>query len=149
MTERPFEVYLDRVRVPLARLRLDPLRLDWLVAGVLTLGLELEVGLGCGAAHHRLVAAVAGPLTAAAVTVRRLYPATAGVGAGLIASVVAAVWGPPSVVSYGIAWMCAIYGLAVWARPRRFAVGAAAITPPRRPRPARCCGRSSRSAAAR
>src|SRR5437588_1320573 len=128
MTERPLEVYLDRVRAPLARLRLDPLRLDWLVAGILTLGLELEVWLGSGAAHHRLVAALAGPLTAAAVAVRRLYPATAGVGAGLIASVVAAVWGPPSVVSYGIAWMCAIYGLAVWARPRRFAIGAAAIT---------------------
>src|SRR5437588_3340300 len=128
MTERPFEVYLDRVRVPLARLRLDPLRLDWLVAGVLTLGVELEVWLGSGAAHHRLVAALAGPLTAAAVAVRRRYPATAGVGAGLIASVVAAVWGPPSVVSYGIAWMCATYGLAVWARPRRFAIGAATIT---------------------
>src|SRR5437588_111495 len=80
MTERPLEVYLDRVRVPLARLRLDPLRLDWLVAGILTLGLELEVWLGSGAAHHRLVAAVAGPLTAAADRRARTRPGRAGGG---------------------------------------------------------------------
>jgi signal transduction histidine kinase len=38
------------------------------------------------------------------------------------------VWGPPSLVFWGIAWICCMYGLAVWATPRRFAFGLAAIT---------------------
>jgi len=38
-------------------LRLDPLKLDWLVAALLTLILELEVWLGSGAAPERPAAA--------------------------------------------------------------------------------------------
>jgi len=108
-------------------LRLDPLKLDWLVAALLTLTLELEVWLGNGAAHERLVTALLGPLVTAAVAVRRLYPTIAGVSAGVLVAVVAAFWGPPQVISQAIAWLCALYGLAVWASPRRFAVGAAAV----------------------
>jgi signal transduction histidine kinase len=117
-----------RSRLPsFGRLRLDPLKLDWLLAGLLTVALELEVWLGTGAADERLAAALTGALLAATVAVRRLYPATAGLVAGLLAAVVAAVWGPPSIISSGVAWMCAMYGLAVWAAPRRFAFAVAAI----------------------
>ena len=131
MTEPLRGVYREPVnaRVPgLRRLRLEPLKLDVAVAVVLTLVLELEVWLGGGASGERLVVALAGALTTAMVAFRRLYPTTAGVSVGLLSALVAAVWGPPSIVTYGIAWMCALYGLAVWARPRRFALGVAAIT---------------------
>jgi signal transduction histidine kinase len=48
--------------------------------------------------------------------------------AGFVAGLIAAVWGPPSLVSWGIAWICCLYAFAVWATSRRFAVGMAAIT---------------------
>ena len=123
-------VYLDRVRTRLSRLRpvrLDPLKIDWLVAAMLTLGLELEVWLGTGASSERLAVAVLGAVVTAAVAVRRLYPATIGLTAGFVAALIAAVWGPPSLVSWGIAWICCMYAFAVWATPRRFAFGVAAI----------------------
>src|SRR5439155_16910037 len=110
MTEPLRGVYREPVnaRVPgLRRLRLDPLKLDFAVAVVLTLVLELEVWLGGGASGERLVVALAGALTTAMVAFRRLYPTTAGVSVGLLSALVAAVWGPPSIVTYGIAWMCA------------------------------------------
>ena len=124
-------VYLDRVRTRLARLRrfgLSPLRIDWLVAGVLTLGLELEAWLGAAASRERLAVALLGGIVAAAVAVRRLYPTSVGLTAGLVAALISAVWGPPSLVFWGIAWLCCMYGLAVWATPRRFAFGVAMVT---------------------
>jgi signal transduction histidine kinase len=124
-------VYLDRVRARLTRLRrgrLNRLKIDWLVAGVLTLGLELEAWLGGGASRERLPAALLGATVTAAVAVRRLYPASVGLTAGLVAALLSAVWGPPSLVSWGIAWICCMYGLAVWATPRRFACSVAVIT---------------------
>jgi signal transduction histidine kinase len=108
--------------------RLNPLKIDWLVAAVLTLGLELEAWLGTGASRERLATALLGAVVTAAVAVRRLYPATVGLTAGFVAALIAVVWGPPSLVSWGIAWICCMYAFAVWATPRRFAVGVAAIT---------------------
>ena len=124
-------VYLDRVRTRLPRLRrvrLNPLEIDWLVAALLTLALELEAWLGTGASRERLATALLGAVVTAAVAVRRLYPATVGLTAGFVAALIAAVWGPPSLVSWGIAWICCMYAFAVWATPRRFAFGVAAIT---------------------
>jgi signal transduction histidine kinase len=51
-----------------------------------------------------------------------------GLTAGFVAAVISAVWGPPSTVFWGIAWICCMYAFAVWATPRRFAFAAAAIT---------------------
>jgi signal transduction histidine kinase len=112
---------------PIHRLQPDPQKLDWMLAALLTLSLELEVWLGSGAVHERLVTALVGPLVTAAVAVRRRYPTIAGVTAAVLVAVVAAFWGPPQVVSEAIAWICTLYGLAVWASPRRFAVGAATV----------------------
>jgi hypothetical protein len=64
----------------------------------------------------------------AAVAVRRLYPASVGLIAGFVAALLSAVWGPPSLVFWGVAWICCMYGLAVWATPRRFVWSMAAIT---------------------
>ncbi len=124
-------VYLDRVRTRVAHLRrarLNPLKIDWLLAGVLTLGLELEAWLGATSSREHLAVALLGATVTAAVAVRRLYPASVGLLAGLVAALISAVWGPPSLVSWGIAWICCMYGLAVWATPRRFAFGVAVIT---------------------
>ncbi len=99
-----------------------------MLALVLTAGLEVEVWVGRGAGGHRLGFALVGVLMTAAVGVRRLYPSAVGIGAGLLAVVVAAVWGPPSLVSYLVAWMCAMYALAVWSPRRRFVAGIVAIT---------------------
>jgi signal transduction histidine kinase len=119
------------MRRRLARLRSmrpDRLKIDWLLAGILTLGLELEAWLGHGPSRERLPAALLGATVTAAVAVRRLYPASVGLGAGLVAALIAAGWGPPSLVCWGIAWICCMYALAVWASPRRFALGLAGIT---------------------
>jgi signal transduction histidine kinase len=72
--------------------------------------------------------ALLGAIVTAAVAVRRLYPTSVGLTAGFVAASIAAVWGPPSLVFWGIAWICCMYGLAVWATPRRFTWSMAAIT---------------------
>jgi signal transduction histidine kinase len=130
MTDGACGVYRGHVRRPpvrLHRLRIDPLRLDCLAAALLTLALELEVWIGSAAAHERIAIALLGPLVTGALAVRRVYPTIAGITAGVLVALIAALWGPPQVISEAIAWACALYGLAVWAPPRRFAVGAAII----------------------
>ncbi len=112
----------------LRRVRLNRLQIDWLLAGALTLGLELETWASGGALRERLASALLGATVTAAVAVRRLYPTGVGLTAGFVAAVISAVWGPPSTVFWGIAWICCMYAFAVWATPLRFAFGAAAIT---------------------
>ena len=132
MTEQLWGSTLTRMRAALAHLR--PLRrnrleIDWLLAGALTLGLELETWVGGGGAfRERLAAALLGATVTASVAVRRLYPASVGLNAGFVAALLSAVWGPPSLVCWGIGWICCMYGLAVWATQRRFAFVVAAIT---------------------
>ena len=90
---------------------------------------EAEVWLGGGAAGHRMQFAISAPLIAVPVAVRRRYPTAAGAVAGLLSVAIADLWGPPNLLSYAIAWICAMYGLAVWSTPRRFliAVGTFAV----------------------
>jgi signal transduction histidine kinase len=109
-------------------LRSDPLKLDRTLAVLLTATLELEVWAGDGAGRHRLELALIGAVMTAAIGFRRLYPAAIGIGVGLLAVLVAAAWKPPELVSYLIAWMCAMYGLAVWSRSRQFVLGIGLIT---------------------
>jgi signal transduction histidine kinase len=108
-------------------LRLDPVKVDRAAAAVLTIGLELEVWLGRAVAGARLPVALLGPLVTAAVAVRRRYPAGVGLLAGAVALLLAAVWKPPSVICWGLAWICCMYAFTVWAPPRRFAIVLAAI----------------------
>jgi signal transduction histidine kinase len=119
-------VYLAGMRIP----RPDPVKLDWAVAALLAVGGQLEVWLGNGAHGERPLVAVSGTILAAAVAVRRRYPAAAGILAVVVANVVAIGWRPPSLVTYGVAWMCAVYALAVWTSPRLFALGVAAFALP-------------------
>ncbi|HET6944427.1 MAG TPA: sensor histidine kinase [Gaiellaceae bacterium] len=120
-----------RARLPgISGRRIDPVKLDLVVAGALAVGCELEAWFGSLTGSERLVVAVAGPLMAGTVAIRRRSPGAAGIGAALLADVVAIAWKPPSVVSYGIAWLCSIYALTVWTRPRVFAIGVAAMALP-------------------
>ena len=78
MTEPLSRVYLEPVRARLARfrrLRTDLQKLDWVLAGLLTLGLELEVWLGSGGANERLATALLGPTVTGALAVRRRFKA--------------------------------------------------------------------------
>ena len=113
--------------IPIRGPRIDLLKFDRVLAVLLTVVLEIEVWVGGAAPGHAIATALLGALMTGLVAIRRPYPATAGVGAGLLADLFAGVWGPPSLISYGVAWMCCMYGLAVWARPRRFALGLVAV----------------------
>ena len=108
-------------------LRPTPLRADWLLAVVLTIAGELQVWLGHIAGGNRIEAALLALAMGAALAVRRLRPATAGTAAGVLMPLAVAVWGDPQVVSTAIAYLCALYGLAVWTSSRRFALGLAAV----------------------
>ncbi|MDX6413814.1 MAG: hypothetical protein QOH23_1224 [Gaiellaceae bacterium] len=101
-----------------------------MVAVVLAVTSELEAWFGSAAGRERLVVAIAGPLMASTVAVRRRYPAVAGIAAALIADVVAIAWTPPNIASFGIAWLCSTYALTVWTTPRLFALGAAVLALP-------------------
>ena len=130
MTDSRLRVSVGVVRTRLARLasfRPDPLTFDRMLAALLLVTAELEVWLGSGAAHERLVAALVAPALAATVALRRLYPATAGVTAAVLVSVELSVWGDPQVISNAVAYCCALYALAVWTPTRRFAFGLASV----------------------
>jgi signal transduction histidine kinase len=127
------EVYFGGVRTRVPRLggfRIDPVKLDLVLAAILAITSELEAWFGGVTGQERLVVAVAGPLMAGTVAVRRRYPAVAGIAAALIAETVAIAWKPPNTVSFGIAWLCSMYALTVWTSTRAFAVGAAVLTLP-------------------
>jgi len=126
-------VYFGGVPAPLLRVRgfrIDPVRLDVVIAAALAIASELEAWLGSATGSEQLVLAVAGPLMAGTVAVRRHHPASAGIAAALLANVVAIAWKPPNAVSFGVAWLCSIYALTVWTPTVLFALGAAAMALP-------------------
>ncbi|MDQ6851605.1 MAG: sensor histidine kinase [Actinomycetota bacterium] len=107
------------------RLRMDPVRLDQLVAAVLLTGAELQVWLGGPADAARAAQAAVTAVIAGPVAVRRRYPTLVGFGVqGLMAAQSAFVQaisaGPPVI---GIAWFCALYALAIWTSTRWFVAG--------------------------
>jgi len=108
------------------RLRLDLEKLDIAVAIVLTLGLELETWLGGNAQGHRVALTIGGPLVTAAVAFRRRYPTAVGVWAGVWGSVMQS-WWPSAELTVGIAWICDVYGLAVWSPSSRLRVALPAV----------------------
>jgi len=120
----------ERVYLAAMRFRPDPVKLDWAVAALLAVGGQLEVWLGNGAHGERPIVAASGTILAAAVALRRRFPASAGIAAIVVANVVAVAWRPPSLVTYGVAWMSAVYALTVWTTARQFALGVAAFALP-------------------
>ncbi|MGN6377409.1 MAG: sensor histidine kinase [Gaiellales bacterium] len=113
--------------IRLGRFRVDAVRLDWALAGLFTVLVQVEIWLTGPVAHAGVLAVACVPVTLA-VAVRRRHPAAVGIGAGLLADVVAGTIGPPNLISYGLAWMCCMYAFAVWARPRAFWLGIIAVS---------------------
>jgi signal transduction histidine kinase len=112
------------VRLPwLGRVGIDPVRLDWLLASVLTLQAELEIWLGAGGGGHPAAAAIVAPIVTGSVAVRRRYPMLVGTAVPMFAAVNHALWSGPQSLAYPIANLLALYALTAWTPPRRFAVG--------------------------
>src|SRR5580765_4811921 len=112
------------MRELLRRFRPDPVKLDRLLAAILTVALVLETWLGGNAEGHRIAVSIGGVATTVAVGFRRRYPAVVGVGSALSSVVLQTFW-PSAEVSYGIAWICNMYAFALWTRTRVFAIGLA------------------------
>ena len=104
----------------------DPLTVDRVLAAALTVAAELEVWLGSDAAQHRLAAGLVAPAVMAPIAVRRRYPMLVGTFVPVLAAFVHAFW-DPQFVGYVVANVCALYALAVWTPPRRFAAGLALV----------------------
>ena len=79
-------------RPVVARLRIDPQRLDRALAVVLTVAIELEIWLTGNQPHHRVATSVMGPVLTAAIAFRRRYPTIVGTGAGIWGVVTASLW---------------------------------------------------------
>jgi signal transduction histidine kinase len=123
------EVYLRVVHLRLSRLRpfpLEPVKVDWALAVLLTVGAQLAIWLGSDAAHHRLGAALVAPAITAPIAVRRRFPALVGTAVPLVAAVDHDLW-DPQFVGYPVATICALYALTAWTPPRRFALGFALV----------------------
>jgi len=105
----------------------DPRHRDWLLAGLLVVLSDLQIWLAGGAGHHAWRGALFATAVSASVAFRRRYPATAGVVAQGLMWLEFSLWHDLTAGAWTVAWFCALYGLAVWASPRRFAAGAALV----------------------
>ncbi len=104
------------------RFPLEPERLDMALAVVLVIGVEVQVALGDSRGWPLVSEAVVGGLVAASVAVRRRWPAAVGFGV----QAVLALEGPFASLPAGfvsVAWLCALYALAVWTSRRWFLAG--------------------------
>jgi signal transduction histidine kinase len=98
------------------------MKLDRIVAALLVVVAQLELWLGHEIPGPRPVAAAFGVLLPALVAVRRRAPVLVG-AAILIGQNVVLLMGNATSVGLAIAWMCALYGIAVWTDTRGFLTG--------------------------
>jgi signal transduction histidine kinase len=104
------------------RIRLEPARLDVVLAVVLFVVVEVQVVLDDVTGWAAASAAVVGGLVTASVAVRRRYPAAVAFGVqGLL--VVEGLVTPLPAGAVSVAWFCALYALAVWTSVRWFIAG--------------------------
>ena len=108
------------------RFRPDPTKLDWALAALLLIGAELAIWVGGDMAGHRLGAALFALAVMAPIAVRRRYPTLVGAGVPVLGALEHSLWNP-QFVGYPVATFCALYALAVWTTPRRFAFGLALV----------------------
>jgi signal transduction histidine kinase len=101
--------------------RLDPVTVDRAVAVLLTVLAQGEVWLGSG--DHRLVAAFVAFVSTASIAFRRRSPTLVGIVVPLLYAIELGFWGDPQIIAASIGFFCALYALAVWTPPRRFALG--------------------------
>jgi signal transduction histidine kinase len=107
-------------------------RLDLVVAIVLTVAAEAQILAGATATGLVLAPALVAPAITMPVAVRRRWPAAVALWVSCVATAQVAIWGDPQVVGVTVGYLCALYGIAVWAETRRFVAVAAltvAVTP--------------------
>jgi signal transduction histidine kinase len=112
-----------RMRRPSSLPRFNPLTVDRVLAVVLTVLAQAEVWLGHG--DNRLVAAVVAFVATASIAFRRRFPTLVGIVVPLLYAFELGFWGDPQIILASIGYFCALYALAVWTSPRRFAIGLA------------------------
>jgi hypothetical protein len=95
------------------RLLRDPTFVDRMVAVAATVGVELEVWLADATHGHPLAFGLLAPLVTLPVAVRRRWPLAVALLATAVDALATAIWGPPELVSWFVAWAFALYGLAV------------------------------------
>jgi signal transduction histidine kinase len=105
----------------------DPRHRDWLLAGLLAVLSDLQIWLAAGAGHHAWRGALFATAVSASVAFRRQYPATVGIVAQGLMWLEFTLWHDLTAGAWTVAWFCALYGLSVWASPRRFAAGTAIV----------------------
>jgi signal transduction histidine kinase len=98
-------------------------QLDRIVAAGLVVAGELQVWLGTTVPGPKGVAAVLMLLMTAPVAVRRRWPLGAGTVVLGSTGVLAATAGYATALAQGIAWLCALYAIAVWTDRPRFLAG--------------------------
>jgi hypothetical protein len=97
--------------------------LDRIVAaGLVVLG-ELELWIGDAVPGPKGVAAVLMVAITAPIAVRRRWPLGAGTAVLAATTAQGLVGGYGSSLAQGLAWMCALYAIAVWTDTRRFLAG--------------------------
>jgi signal transduction histidine kinase len=116
-------VYRLGVRMRRPSSLLNPLTVDRVLAVVLTVLAQAEVWLGHG--DNRLVAAVVAFVATASIAFRRRFPTLVGIVVPLLYAFELGFWGDPQIILASIGYFCALYALAVWTSPRRFAIGLA------------------------
>jgi signal transduction histidine kinase len=109
--------------MPLRVPRFDPLSVDRVVAVVFTVLAQAEVWLGH--ADYRLIAAFVAFVATASIAFRRRLPTLVGIVVPLLYAIELGFWGDPQIIFASIGYFCALYALAVWTSPRRFAIGMA------------------------
>jgi signal transduction histidine kinase len=114
-------------RPSLPRFRPDPVVLDRALAAVLTVTAQLEIWFSNEVSGHRLEFALVAPFITAPIAVRRRYPTLVGTAVPVLGSLQYALGRDPQIVSEPVAIFCALYALAVWTSPLRFALGFALV----------------------
>ena len=99
------------------------MKLDYIVAAVLTIVAEIEVWLGSEVETHKLWGAIAVSIPTASVAIRRRHPALVGIVVPVWSAFNHAFNRDPSIIAAPIGYFCALYALAVWTSPRVFRVG--------------------------
>jgi signal transduction histidine kinase len=102
-------------------------QLDRIVAAGLAVAGELQVWLGTTVPGPKGVAAVLMLLMTAPVAVRRRWPLAAGTVVLGSTAVLAVTAGYATALAQGIAWLCALYAIAVWTDRPRFLAGIAVL----------------------
>jgi len=101
--------------------------LDRTLAVLLTVAAQLEIWFSREVTGHRLAFALVTPFVTAPIALRRRYPTLVGIAVPVLGAAQYAIGRDPQIVSEPVAIFSALYALAVWTPPRRFAAGLALV----------------------